>query len=210
MSWLPIISCALLVSLCLFAEAKGRADLAGVAKLGASASFLGLALLAGAFGSLPGQIIFAGLLFSAFGDGLLISSRKSYILGGMGAFGVAHLTYLAGFLARGFPTGLPAVIGIGSTLLIILPALLWLRPQLLTQWKGPATVYGGVIGLMVAAAIAGWGAGYLPLMMALGAVLFAVSDISVALDRLTGHDRRTRRLGLPLYYAAQLMIAGAL
>jgi hypothetical protein len=46
-----------------------------------------------------------------------------------------------------------------------------------------------------------------PAIVALGALAFAASDVSVARDRFVQHDFFNRAWGLPLYYAAQLMLA---
>jgi uncharacterized membrane protein YhhN len=40
-----------------------------------------------------------------------------------------------------------------------------------------------------------------------GALAFTASDISVARDRFARHEFLNRAWGLPLYYAAQLLIA---
>ena len=45
--------------------------------------------------------------------------------------------------------------------------------------------------------------------MVAGAVLFAVSDISVARDQFVRPAFINRLWGLPLYYAAQLLLAGS-
>lgn len=47
----------------------------------------------------------------------------------------------------------------------------------------------------------------MPLTVALGAVAFAVSDISVARDRFVKRAIANKAWGLPLYYTAQLLFA---
>lgn len=41
----------------------------------------------------------------------------------------------------------------------------------------------------------------------LGAILFALSDISVARDRFVAHGLVNRLWGLPIYFIAQLLLA---
>lgn len=48
------------------------------------------------------------------------------------------------------------------------------------------------------------------LRAAVGAALFAASDIFVARDRFAAPGWRNRAAGLPLYYGAQLVLAGTL
>ena len=63
-----------------------------------------------------------------------------------------------------------------------------------------------VIGLMVVCAFGARGAGASRLIAA-GAMLFFVSDLSVAAQRIVEVDFPTFVWGLPLYYAAQLCFA---
>ncbi|MGB5811459.1 MAG: lysoplasmalogenase family protein, partial [Polyangiales bacterium] len=63
-----------------------------------------------------------------------------------------------------------------------------------------------VIAAMCAAAIGVSGAGA-PWMIPVGALMFTVSDIAVVRDRFVSPGFINRFWGLPLYYAAQLIIA---
>lgn len=71
---------------------------------------------------------------------------------------------------------------------------------------GPVRAYLVVIGVMSALACAVTAAGG-PLAVAGGALAFTASDVSVARDRFVRHEFVNRAWGLPLYYAAQLLIA---
>jgi uncharacterized membrane protein YhhN len=64
-----------------------------------------------------------------------------------------------------------------------------------------------VIGIMSALACGVTAAGG-PWAVAVGALAFTASDISVARDRFVQHGFVNRVWGLPLYYVAQLLIAG--
>jgi uncharacterized membrane protein YhhN len=63
---------------------------------------------------------------------------------------------------------------------------------------------------MVVAAFASRAASALPLIGVVGAVLFAASDLFVARERFVKSTAINTSVGLPLYYAAQLLIASSL
>jgi uncharacterized membrane protein YhhN len=125
----------------------------------------------------------AALVFSLAGDVLLMLPREQFV-GGLSAFLVAHLCYLAGFWTDG-PAALPLVVSglvvaaaIGSLgVLQILPAVRREEPALVA----PVAAYMAVIGAMVATALANGNA-----VAGVGAVLFAVSDSMIAWDRFVG------------------------
>jgi uncharacterized membrane protein YhhN len=70
----------------------------------------------------------------------------------------------------------------------------------------PVRIYMVVIALMSALACAVTAAGG-PWAVAVGALAFTASDISVARDRFVRHEFLNRAWGLPLYYGAQLLLA---
>jgi len=59
-----------------------------------------------------------------------------------------------------------------------------------------------MVSLAVAASVAA-----LPPIVAIGAVAFALSDVSVARDRFIERDVVNKAWGLPLYYFAQVIFA---
>jgi uncharacterized membrane protein YhhN len=67
-------------------------------------------------------------------------------------------------------------------------------------------VYFVVIGVMAVLAC-GVTAGGGPLLIVAGALAFTASDVSVARDRFVKHEFLNRAWGLPLYYAAQVLLA---
>lgn len=207
MIWAFIILCALSVSVLLWAEASHYLRLKSVAKLTASASFVGAALWSGALESNFGLWIFAGLVLSFLGDAFLLSQKRSLFLGGMAAFGAVHLAYIGGFIVASWPWNEGRPVGAGALAILCVFALRWLLPQLLPQWRGPTLVYGIIIGAMTTIAAIAVSNGNLPSVFLLAAVMFAVSDISVARDRLTASDGRSYIWGLPLYFAAQMLFA---
>ncbi|MGV6819741.1 MAG: lysoplasmalogenase family protein [Parvularcula sp.] len=198
--------CGLAVLTLLFAEHDQRRRLQAIAKTLASLSFLGAGIAAGALQTAPGRFLFAGLVLSALGDVLLLSTRKGLFLSGMAAFGAAHLAYCFGILSIGPIPYLDLGLGIGLSAIGCALPFLWLWPQL-GPWQRPVTAYTAVIGAMVALALGSGLAQQTPPLLAFAAVAFAASDISVARDRLVSPSFRWRVWGLPLYYAAQLLFA---
>ena len=92
------------------------------------------------------------------------------------------------------------VLSVPATLL-----LRWLNPHLGDMQK-PVWAYVAVISLMTALA-GGAAMGNAPWPVPVGAVLFYLSDVFVARDRFVTPSPLNERIGLPLYYAAQLALA---
>ena len=178
-------------------------------KLTASTAFVLLALLgglAGAFEHPAGWLFFAGMSFCWLGDALLLSPGQSLgFRAGIGAFLLAHLAYAIGCHAAGVDASsfAQAVIGVG---LVGAIALRWLWPHVPADFRLAVGLYFGVIGLMVASAIGATAAGASP-GFAAGAILFAISDLSVARERFVAPSFANSAWGLPLYYAAQGLLA---
>jgi uncharacterized membrane protein YhhN len=205
-SFLLAGGCAIALGALLHAEAKGRRSQKIVAKPLASLCFLGVALALGPFESPGGTLLFAGLVLGAVGDVTLLGPGTAAFLGGLGAFLFGHVAYVLA-LARLAPpetwVGLPllGVLAFGAG------ALRWLWPHL-GPLRVPVIGYVVVICAMVVAALAAAPVGGAPAQrLALGAVLFAVSDLAVARERFIEDTFRNKVWGLPLYYAGQLLIA---
>jgi uncharacterized membrane protein YhhN len=71
----------------------------------------------------------------------------------------------------------------------------------------PVRTYMVVIGVMATLACGVAAAGG-PWQVAVGALAFTASDVAVARDRFVKTEFLNRAWGLPLYYGAQLLIAG--
>jgi uncharacterized membrane protein YhhN len=84
--------------------------------------------------------------------------------------------------------------------------LRWLWPFLRGPYRFAVPLYLAAIMVMVSLAVAASVAA-LPPIVALGAVAFALSDISVARDRFIERDVFNKAWGLPLYYLAQVIFA---
>ncbi len=188
----------------LFAESRGQRRLRGALKPLASAGFVLTAWLAGAPSSTFGQIILGALLLSWLGDVLLIGRSKAAFLAGLVAFLLAHLAFLAAFLRLGVE---PLTVALAVAVLLVLAAFFYRR----IMDRAPARLRGPVICyVLVLVAMAGLAAGTGAPILALAGVIFAASDVSVALDRFTDAGFANRLWGLPAYYAAQLLFAWSL
>ncbi len=177
---------------------------AGLFKMVASAGFIGAAIDAGAFHSVYGALILSGLFFSWWGDLFLVSTNKHIFLMGVAAFFLAHVTYAAAFVALG--VSVPGTLG--AVVLLAVPATLllrWLHPHL-GDMRIPVYAYVAVISVMTALA-GGAAMDDTTWSVPVGAVLFYLSDIFVARDRFVTPSPINERIGLPLYYAAQLALA---
>ena len=180
-------------------------SLAAGAKVIASTGFLATAISVGALQHRYGRILFIGLLLSFAGDMMLISVSQGIFLLGLGSFLLAHLAYITAFATLGLSRKW-AMVSAVPVLLSAATATLWLTPYLAPYLIMPVHAYIGVISLMVIAAFSCKGAGASTLVVA-GALLFFVSDLSVAAQRIVVVDFPTIIWGLPLYYAGQLCLA---
>lgn len=175
-----------------------------VAKPLASAGFLAAALAAGALDGSFGRWMLAGLALSALGDVFLLGKSEPRFLAGLGSFLVAHLLFAVAFAVRGVdPAGLLAVVPFA---LFVCWVLRWLGPHLSERMRPPVIAYAVVISLMGVLAVA-TAAGAWDARIPAGAGLFIVSDLAVARDNFVSPGFQNRLVGLPLYYAGQLLLA---
>lgn len=193
---LCVAATAALLALHLVAEARGWAALRALGKVGASLGFVGLALTRGVADPYDGWVL-AGLCLSLVGDALLLSERRALFLGGLVAFLLAHLAYAAAFSTRAAPSPFAAAV----LLVVVALVLRWLWPHL-GGMKGPVVAYCLAIGAMVFLAL-----GVPRAEVRFGALLFFASDLFVARQRFVGAKPANRLVGLPLYYAGQVLLA---
>ena len=206
MAWVFSALCVTCVTLLVVASRGPWRPGVIVGKMGAALSFVGLALTLGALDSDYGRIMLAGLVLCAAGDALLLPSGQTiWFQAGIGAFLLGHLAYAVAFL--GEPLNLPVAIAMGLAMVTFgIATLRWLRPQLPADFRAPVIAYVAVISAMVCLAVAASSAGA-PLTVALGAVGFAASDLSVARDRFVAPGFVNGAWGLPLYFGSQLLLA---
>jgi uncharacterized membrane protein YhhN len=204
-SILTIVVCAVFVGGLLLAEYRRADGARAVCKLGASSAFVVFALSLGALSTTYGTLVLVALLLSWAGDALLLSSAERVFMAGLGAFLLAHVVYAAAFWTTGPPplVVLAALVGFGAAGAV---TLRWLWPHLSAGDRPPVTAYVLVIALMCASA-AGSSSALGSLVPVVGAACFMASDVSVSRDRFVATGFGNRLWGLPLYYAAQLLLA---
>lgn len=179
--------------------------IAAICKLLASCGFLIVAVQSGALRSRFGKTLLVGLALSFIGDAFLIGDSRQMFLSGLAAFLLAHLAYVAAFVIHGINgrwimlSALP-IAGIGVVVSN------WLTPHTPPELLLPVQAYTIVISAMVVAAFGTRGNGGSRLILA-GALMFFLSDLSVAALRLLQTEFPTYVWGLPLYYGGQLCLA---
>ncbi|NOQ82514.1 MAG: lysoplasmalogenase, partial [Myxococcales bacterium] len=169
-----------------------------------SLGFIVAAIGFGALDSRYGNIVLAGLVLGAIGDVCLLGQAKQYFIAGLVSFLLGHVAYVVAF--SGLPISLtPALIA--AAVITPLMALIarWVFPHA-PDMRVPIGIYMLVIAAMCVVAI-GAGAAGAPWMIPVGALMFTASDIAVVRDRFVAPGFMNRLWGLPLYYAAQLIIA---
>ena len=202
---------ATLCAICLFAAAGyivaswyGKKVIAGASKAVASFTFIVLAIVNQASATGYGQYVLFALALSLIGDLCLLSRKSHFLLAGIAAFFFAHVAFIAAFaqldLSRTF-----FVIALVCTTIAAYFVLKWLWKYLNRPYRVAVTAYSLVIIVMASLAIA---ANSVPLL-GIAAILFVVSDVSVARDRFVRHDIVNKAWGLPLYYIAQLLFAAS-
>jgi uncharacterized membrane protein YhhN len=205
-NWGPHLLCAAAVAGLLWAEYRGSRTGLWLTKPVASLAFIWAGIAAGALDSTYGQLVLAGLVLCLVGDVLLIPhDRPAVFRAGVFAFLAGHLAYSAAFVTQPLdPFGLAA--GVVLLAVVVGGTLRWLAASLPPDMVWPVRVYMIVIGAMSALACAVTAADG-PWAVAVGALAFTASDISVARDRFLRHEFLNRAWGLPLYYGAQLLLA---
>ena len=192
-------------ALLLVAEAKEISWLRTLSKVLAATPFLAIAWSHGALTTTYGQFMMAGLVFCWLGDLLLLSHEEPLFLAGIGAFLLGHVGYSLAFLQ--FEFAATWVLGSAAVLLGIAAVVLrWLRPHIEGFMRQAVVAYVAVIVAMVALAIGAFGVGSHWLIPA-GAIVFFLSDLSVARDRFVSPGFGNRIWGLPVYFLAQWMLA---
>ncbi len=198
---LVAVGCGALVTLLFLGQ-----DLAAAfAKLVASTAFVALAVQVGALRSGYGRFVFLGLVFSWMGDTLLIGKTQAFFLAGLAAFLLAHAAYIAAFVVKGINARWAMAAAVPIALLAVIVSA-WLAPNLSPTLVLPVRIYTALISLMVIAAIGTRGRDA-SILILVGALLFFMSDLSVAALRLVQTEFPTYVWGLPLYYAAQVCLA---
>lgn len=194
-----------LVALLVFSEYAPKKTMRAIVKPLASIGFIAVGVEGGGLETSHGQLIVAGLVLSFFGDVFLLSKAKHWFLAGLVAFLLGHVAYGVGFTVRGVNHKHVGVL-VGLMFGVATVVWRWLGPHVEGKMRGPVLAYIAVISWMLAAAIetsyqtSSW-------LVAAGALLFYLSDLFVARHRFVKETFGNKLLGLPLYYAGQLLLA---
>lgn len=148
----------------------------------------------------------AALVFSLVGDVLLMLPRDLFVAG-LGSFLVGHICYIAGLTRHGGSAGAFAVAAVVVALAGIIPAsrILPAVARRDRSMVGPVAAYMVVISAMVAAAAVSGEA-----LALAGAVLFYVSDASIAWDRFVRDWRWARTWIMVTYHLGQAGLIASL
>ncbi|MGZ4654655.1 MAG: lysoplasmalogenase [Oryzihumus sp.] len=167
-----------------------------------------LALALGAGGTGTGRWLLAAIALGCIGDVALLRDNEARFLGGLAAFLLGHLAYVAAFASLGLDPRW-ALAGAAVVLLDLATAG---RRILVSVARQDRTLGGAVAAYMLVIAamtVTAWGTGR-PLV-ALGAVVFVVSDTVLALDRFVRPRPGSRVLVMVTYHVGQLlMVLGVL
>jgi len=175
-----------------------------IAKPIASLGFLVAAVGFGAFSSRYGQVVFVGLALGAIGDVFLLGQGRTGFIAGLVSFLLGHVAYVVAFASLELSASHAFFAAVAMVAVVGFVAR-WVFPYA-PEMRVPIGLYMLVIAAMCTAAIGAGGAGA-PWMIPVGAVMFTASDIAVVRDRFIAKEFINRLWGLPLYYAAQLIIA---
>ena len=174
-----------------------------------TALILGAALsLAPASGAAYRLTVVAALALSLLGDICLMFEGDAWFTAGLGSFLLAHVGFIVAFL-KGVTLALPPA----WTLLPLLYGLglcAWLLPRA-GSLRIPVALYCLVLlGMTLAAALRLQALGGRPALLAVsGALLFVVSDSSLALRKFAGPYRGAQALILSTYWVSIGLIAGS-
>jgi uncharacterized membrane protein YhhN len=207
----PALTCvvALFVAGLLLSDAKGARKKKFAFKTAASLSFVLLALAVGALrAGAFGGFVFAGLVLAAGGDVALAVPGKRAFLVGLVLFLLGHVAYV---VACASVTSVASWPSLYAGIPVVATALSYrMLASRLGSMRGPVIAYMLTITVMVIGAIAVTRSGHFRGNTLLpGAVLFYLSDLSVARDRFVKHAFVNRAWGLPAYYAGQVLMAFA-
>ncbi|MGZ4630984.1 lysoplasmalogenase [Oryzihumus sp.] len=167
-----------------------------------------LALALGAGGTGTGRWLLAAIALGCIGDVALLRDNEARFLGGLAAFLLGHLAYVAAFASL----GLDPRWSLAGAAVVLLDLATAGRRILVSVARQDRTLGGAVAAYMLVIAamtVTAWGTGR-PLV-ALGAVVFVVSDTVLALDRFVRPRPGSRVLVMVTYHVGQLlMVLGVL
>lgn len=205
-AWVLLAALAIAAVVDWVAVARSQRDIETLAKPAFMVILIALAWLLHADAVSYGQQLLVGLVLCLIGDVLLLGESTRAFLGGLVAFLLGHVAYIAAF--RRVPSADPIWVGIIVVTLAV-AFVLWARliPTMQRSWRdgGPLVLYAAVIGLMAAL---GWATGHL--LVAIGGTLFLLSDAVLAYDRFERPVLHGRLIVHVTYHLAQFAIVWGL
>lgn len=196
------VLCIFATAMLIYSEHAGtRADkLRAGSKVIASSSFIIVGVMANT-GTAYSGIVITGLVLGAIGDVALLGRSSRAFLAGLVAFLLGHVAYVVAAAAV-------APVGTWLSPLAVIPVVVsavalgaWLWPHL-GSMRIPVIAYVLTITMMVIGAFA------VPnRLFMVGAVLFYASDLAVAREKFVAPGFINKAVGLPAYFAGQLLIA---
>jgi uncharacterized membrane protein YhhN len=185
---------------------------------------LGWLALVGGFGSLPLICFGLGVFFSLAGDVFLMISyarfSNRWFVPGLIAFLLAHAAYIVGLntplpnVSPVWSVGLALILGLTAAR-VLRRIIAGVRQKGLRRLVTPVGLYGMVITLMLLSAFltlynSDWRASAAGLV-ALGAILFYFSDITLAWNKFVKPIKNGRLANMILYHLGQFaLVAGVL
>ncbi len=201
-----IIGSSLSALFLLWFDYRGNSRLSGCFKALASLSMVGYAITAYLeIQSHYALLILLGIALGALGDVFLISKNKKYFLLGMLSFLIGHLFYMIAFNHLEYDL-IEFLITFGVMIFAGYHVFRWLRPSLSGSLVPGVAIYIFVLLSMTAMALTVKIDNNYTLV-GLGAVLFMISDIFVAMHRFKTPHFYDRIIGIPLYYVGQYLLA---
>jgi uncharacterized membrane protein YhhN len=194
---------AVAVALLVAGELRGRRTVILATKPVASLAFVLLGVSRFEPGHPYASWVLLALLLCFAGD-LLLMLRHGF-LPGLVSFLLGHLAYVVAFSVLLLPRSWTPLWAV-PPLVISAVAATWLSPHL-GRLRAAVLAYVAVITVMVWGAVAVTAAGRGPWLLAAGAILFYLSDLAVARDRLVLKRFASRAWGLPAYYLGQFLLA---
>jgi uncharacterized membrane protein YhhN len=201
------------------AVAKGWKKVEYFAKPATMILLLGWLALVGGFGSLPLICFGLGVFFSLAGDVFLMISyarfSNRWFVPGLIAFLLAHAAYIVGLntplpnVSPVWSVGLALILGLTAAR-VLRRIIAGVRQKGLRRLVTPVGLYGMVITLMLLSALltlynSDWRASAAGLV-ALGAILFYFSDITLAWNKFVTPIKNGRLANMILYHLGQFAL----
>lgn len=185
-----------------------RGVLAG--KAVASALFLVVAFAEAPLDPWYGQAMRVALVLCAVGDLCLAGESRRALAAGIAAFGLGHLGFCVAFAPVAHRN---VALSLAGPLLAIASLVVWSVRARLGALLVPVALYTALLTATAALGLAVWASAPAApgrALVGLGALLFFASDAFVARQRFGASSFTNRLIGVPLYYAAQLLIAASI